>query len=84
MRSSMTKSIPFLSKVWLKILNINKTLFPTPQEEIGVLSSEEEKLIHILDFAEIEKFVHKEKITNPLKYRKETTRAFMTKSVCSR
>ena len=62
----MTKSIPSLSKMWLKILNFNTTLFPALQEEIGVLSSKEEKLMRILDFAEIEKFISEVKITNPL------------------
>jgi len=77
----MTKSIPSLSKMWLKILNFNTTLFPALQEELGVLSSKEEKLIRILDFAEIETFVSEVKITNPPKYRKEIARAFIAKAV---
>jgi hypothetical protein len=66
--------------MWLKILNFNTTLFPALQEELGVLSSKEEKLIRILDFAEIEKFVSEVKITNPPKHRKEIARAFVAKA----
>ncbi|MBD3795871.1 MAG: hypothetical protein IE881_08085 [Epsilonproteobacteria bacterium] len=77
----MTKSIPFLSKMWLKIPNFNSTFFPALQEELGALSSKEEKLICILDFAEIEKFVSEVKITNPPKHHKEIARAFITKAV---
>ena len=72
---------PLSSIMWLKILNFNTTLFPALQEEIGVLSSKEEKLMHILDFAEIEKFISEVKITNPPKYRKEIARAFVAKAV---
>ena len=79
--NSMTKSIPSLSKMWLKILNFNSTLFPALQEQLGVFSPKEEKLIRILDFAEIEKFVSEVKITNPPKHRKEIARAFIAKSV---
>ena len=77
----MTKIIPTLSKMWLKIINLEKTLFPVLQEELGSLSPKEEKLIRILDFAEIEKFVSEVKITNPPKNRKEIARAFIAKSV---
>lgn len=77
----MTKSIPCLSKMWLKILHFEKTLFPTLQEELGILSPKEAKLIRILDFAEIEKFVSEVKITNPPKDRKEIARAFIAKAV---
>jgi transposase len=67
--------------MWLKILNFNTTLFPALQEEIGTLSSKEEKLMRILDFAEIEKFVSEVKITNSPKYRKEIARGFIAKTV---
>jgi hypothetical protein len=76
----MKNIVPSLSKMWLKILNLNTTLFPALQEELGVLSSKEEKLIRILDFAEIEKFVSEVKITNPPKHRKEIARAFVAKA----
>ena len=77
----MTKTIPSLSKMWLKILNLNNILFPALQEEFGVLSSKEEKLVRILDLAEIESFIFEVKITNPPKYRKEIARAFIAKAV---
>ncbi|MBD3796011.1 MAG: transposase, partial [Epsilonproteobacteria bacterium] len=71
----------FTFKMWLKILNFNSTLFLALQEQLGVFSPKEEKLIRILDFAEIEKFVLEVKITNPPKHRKEIARAFIAKSV---
>jgi len=43
-----------LSKMWVKIKNIENSLFPNLKEQLGVLSNKEEKLIKILDFAEIE------------------------------
>jgi len=51
----MSKIISTLSKMWLKVKNIENSLFPQLQENLGVLSSKEKKLIKILDFAEIEK-----------------------------
>ncbi|MDQ7061909.1 MAG: hypothetical protein Q9M43_12635 [Sulfurimonas sp.] len=54
----MTKIIPSLSKMWLKVTNLEKSLFPGLQASLGVLSSKEEKLIKILDFAEIEQFIY--------------------------
>lgn len=77
----MTNILLNLSKMTLKIFNLEKTLFPLLQEQLGALSSKEEKLMRILDFAEIEKFVSEVKITNPPKYRKEIARAFIAKSV---
>ena len=50
----MKKIIPSLSKMWLKVINLEQSLFPKLQESIGSLSLKEEKLIKILDFAEIE------------------------------
>ena len=49
----MRKIIPALSKMWLKVINLEQTLFPRPEESMGKLSSKEEKLIKILDFAQI-------------------------------
>lgn len=43
--NSMAKSIPLFSKIWLKILKLNVTLFLALQEELGAFSSKEEKLI---------------------------------------
>lgn len=77
----MTKSIPSLSKMWLKVRNIENTLFPYLEETLGELTSKESRLIRILDFAEIERFVSDIKITNPPKYRKEIARAFVAKAV---
>lgn len=61
----MTNIIPTLSKMSLKILNFEKTLFPALQEQLGALSSKEEKLIRILELAQIELYVSEVKITNP-------------------
>ena len=60
----MSKIIPSLSKIWLKIINLENSLFPELQTSLGVLSSKEEKLIKILDFAEIEQFIYDAHITN--------------------
>ena len=77
----MKKIIPALSKMWLKVLNLEQSLFPQLQESFGPLSPQEEKLMKILDFAEIEQFVCTVKITNPPKDREEMARAFVAKSV---
>ncbi len=77
----MTSIVPTLSKMSLKILNFEKTLFPALQEQLGVLSPKEEKLIRILELAQIELYVSEVKITNPPKHRKEIARAFVAKAV---
>ena len=79
----MSKSIPTLSKMWHKILNIEKTLFPALKETLRLkeLSTKESKLIRILDFAEIEKNITVVTITNSKKSREEIARAFVSKSV---
>jgi hypothetical protein len=77
----MSKIIPTLSKMWLKVINLENSLFPELQEKLGVLSSKEEKLIKILDFAEIEKNVCTTSKTNPPKDREQIARAFIAKSV---
>jgi hypothetical protein len=79
----MTKIIPTLSKMWHKVLNLESTLFPTLKEELRLneLSSKEQKLISILDFAEIENDITVVTITNTPKDRKECARAFIAKSV---
>jgi len=77
----MTNIVPSLSKMSLKILNFEKTLFPALQEQLGVLSSKEEKLMRILELAQIELYVSEVKITNPPKHRKEIARAFVAKAV---
>ena len=70
-----------LSKIWNKILNIENCLFPELKEQLGELSTKEEKLIKILDFAEIEQNIAIVKITNTPKDREEIARAFIAKSV---
>ena len=70
-----------LSKIWTKIKNIENSLFPELQEQLGILSSKEEKLIKILDFAQIEKNITVVKITNTPKDREEMARSFIAKSV---
>lgn len=77
----MSKIIPSLSKIWLKITNLENSLFPELQASLGVLSSKEEKLIKILDFAEIEQFIHDTHVTNIPKDRVPFARAFIAKSV---
>ena len=72
-----------LSKMWTKIINIENTLFPTLRDELilGELSTKEQKLIKILDFAEIEKNITVVTITKTPKDREEIARAFIAKSV---
>jgi len=72
-----------MSKMWTKVLNLEKSLFPALKEELRLeaLSTKEQKLIKILDFAEIEKNITVETITNPPKDREEIARAFIAKSV---
>jgi len=83
----MEKIIPKLSsnlsKMWNKILNLEKTLFPALKEELRLeeLSSKEQKLIKILDFAQIENNITVVSITNTPKDRVEIARAFIAKSV---
>jgi len=67
--------------MWIKVSNLTNSLFPKLEESLGELSQKEIKLIKILDFAEIEKFVEDVKITNPPKDRKEMARAFVAKQV---
>jgi len=77
----MREIIPSLSKMWLKIINLEQTLFPRLQDSLGVLSPKEERLMKILDFAEIEKNITVVNITNSPKDRVEIARAFIAKSV---
>src|SRR5574344_2244253 len=72
-----------LSKLLLRILNIESSLFPILKEELRLeeLSNKEQKLIKILDFAQIEKNVTIVSITNTPKDREECARAFIAKSV---
>jgi transposase len=77
----MTNILSTFSKMSLKILNFEKTLFPALQEQLGILSLKEEKLMRILELAQIELYVSEVKITNPPKHRKEIARAFIAKSV---
>ena len=67
--------------MWLKVINLEQSLFPRLEESMGKLSSKEEKLIKILDFAEIENFVCTAQVTNPPKDREEMARAFIAKQV---
>ena len=66
-----------LSKMWIKIKNIENSLFPDMKEQLGTLSTKEERLIKILDFAQIENNITVVKITNTPKDRKEIARAFI-------
>lgn len=79
----MSKIISTLSKMWLKVTNIESTLFPelTKKLKIEEFSSKEQKLIKILDFAEIEKYVRVNTVTNPPKDREQIARSFIAKSI---
>ena len=72
-----------LSKMWTKILNLENSLFPALKEELRLeeLSKKEQKLISILDFAQIERNITVVSITNTPKDREEIARAFIAKSV---
>jgi len=72
-----------LSKMWNKIFNLENSLFPALKEELRLekLSNKEQKLIKILDFAQIEKNITVVTITNTPKDREEIARAFIAKSV---
>jgi hypothetical protein len=77
----MSKIISSLSKIWLKVKNLENSLFPELQASLGVFSSKEEKLVKILDFAEIEQFIYDTHKTNIAKDRVQMARAFIAKSV---
>ncbi len=79
----MPKIISTLSKMWLKVMNLETSLFPALKEELRLeeLSAKEQKLIKILDFAEIEKYITVVSITNTPKDREQIARAFIAKSV---
>ena len=77
----MSKIISSFSKMWLKVRNLENSLFPQLQEQLGVLSNKEQKLIKILDFAEIEKNTTVISVTNIPKDREQIARAFIAKSV---
>lgn len=79
----MGSIISDLSKMWTKVLNLEVSLFPLLKEELRLeeLSSKEQKLIKILDFAEIEQFICDTHITNIAKDREQIARAFIAKSV---
>lgn len=83
MESIIPKLSTKLSKMWTKVLNLEKTLFPAIKEELRLeeLSMKESKLIKVLDFAKIEENITIIQITNPPKDRKEIGRAFIAKSV---
>jgi len=79
----MPKIISSLSKMWLKVTNLENSLFPELKEILRIeeFSSKESKLIKILDFAEIEKMITVVSITNTPQDRVEIANAFIAKSV---
>ena len=81
MENIIPKFTSKLSKMWIKILNLENCLFPEIKEQLGTLSTKEEKLIRILDFAQIEKNVTVVTITNTPKDRIEIVRAMIAKHV---
>jgi len=83
MKTILPKLSSSLSKIWLRVVNLENSLFPALKEELRLeeLSRKEQKLISILDFAQIEKNVIVVSITNTPRDREEIARAFMAKSV---
>ena len=83
METIVPKISSSLSKMWVKILNLENSLFPALKEELRLeeLSDKESKLIRILDFAKIEENIIVVSITNTPKDREEIARAFIAKSV---
>ena len=83
MKTIVLKIASSLSKMWNKVLTLNNSLFPALKEELRLeeLSHKEQKLISILDFAQIEKNITVVSITNTPKDREEIARAFIAKSV---
>ena len=83
MTTILPKVSSSLSKIWQRVINIESSLFPALKEELRLseLSSKEQKLISILDFAEIEQNITVVSITNTPKDREEIARAFVVKSV---
>jgi len=83
MTTILPKLSSSLSKIWLRVVNLENSLFPALKEELRLeeLSYKEQKLISILDFAQIEKNVTVVSITNIPKDREEIARAFIAKSV---
>jgi hypothetical protein len=79
----MSKIISTLSKMWLKVVNLENSLFPELKESLRIeeFSSKESKLIRVLDFAEIEKYIINTSSTNIPKNREQIARAFIAKSV---
>ncbi|MBT5934944.1 hypothetical protein [Sulfurimonas sp.] len=79
----MSEIISTLSKMWLKVISLESSLFPELKASLGVFSSKKEKLIKILDFVEIEKNITVISINDPLEgrancqsiYRKKNMRA---------
>lgn len=66
MKTIVPKISSSLSKMWNKVLTLNNSLFPALKEELRLeeLSHKEQKLISILDFAQIEKNITVVSITN--------------------
>ena len=83
MKTIVPKISSSLSKMWNKVLTLNNSLFPALKEELRLeeLSHKEQKLISILDFAQIEKNITVVSITNTPKDREEIARAVIAKSV---
>jgi len=83
METIVPKISSSLSKMWTKILNLGNSLFPELKESLRIeeFSSKESKLIRVLDFAEIEKYIVNTSSTNTPKSREQIARAFIAKSV---
>lgn len=67
--------------MWIKIKNIENSLFLDMKEQLGTLTAKEEKLIKILDFAQIENNITVVKITNTPKRQRRDSKSIYYK-VC--
>jgi len=77
---SLKNATSGLSKMWIKILNLENSTFALKEElRVEELSHKEQKFIKILDFAQIEKNITVVSITNTPKDREEIARAFIAK-----
>jgi hypothetical protein len=83
MQTIILKTSSSLLKIWVKVINLENSLFPELKESLRVeeFSSKESKLIRVLDFAEIEEYMINTSPTNTAKSREQIARAFVAKSV---
>jgi len=73
MTTILPKLSSSLSKIWLRVINLENLLFPALREELRLeeLLDKEQKLISILDFSQMEKNITVVSITNTPKDQEE-------------